>query len=71
MGAVNAPMREASKLVSDTYKAEHPELEWRSMARMRDKLIHHYFGVDYPLVWNTVTSDLPSLRKAVMAIVGR
>ena len=32
------------------------------MARMRDKLIHHYFGVDYPVVWDTVVSDIPELK---------
>ena len=62
---------EASKQVSDVFKAEHPEIEWRAMARMRDKLIHHYFGVDYPLVWNTVTSDLPALRTQLALLVNR
>lgn len=62
---------EASKQVSDAFKSEHPGIEWRAMARMRDKLIHHYFGVDYPLVWNTVTSDLPLLRTLLAALVSR
>lgn len=62
---------EASKQVSDVFKAEHPEIAWRPMARMRDKLIHHYFGVDYPLVWNTVTSDLPALRTQLALLVKR
>ncbi len=62
---------EASKQVSDVFKAEHPEIEWRAMARMRDKLIHHYFGVDYPLVWNTVTSDLPALGTLLASLISR
>jgi len=53
------------------FKAEHPEIERRPMARMRDKWIHHYFGVDYPLVWNTVTSDLPALRIQLASLVNR
>ncbi|KAF1082738.1 MAG: hypothetical protein GQF41_0505 [Candidatus Rifleibacterium amylolyticum] len=35
------------------------------MARLRDKLIHHYFGVDYELVWNIVVEDIPSLRNKI------
>ncbi|MFA6172338.1 MAG: HepT-like ribonuclease domain-containing protein [Kiritimatiellales bacterium] len=33
------------------------------MARMRDKLIHHYFGADYSLVWNTVHENIPELGR--------
>ena len=38
------------------------------MSRMRDKLIHHYFGVDYALVWDTVASDIPKMRLALQEI---
>ena len=62
---------EASKQVPEAFKAEHPEIEWRAMARMRDKLIHHYFGVDYSLVWNTVRCNLPGLRKTLGLMLGR
>lgn len=53
---------EASKKFPAKYKESHPEIPWRAMARMRDKLIHHYFGVDYPVVWDTVVSDIPELK---------
>lgn len=62
---------EASKQVPEAFKSKHPEVAWRAMARMRDKLIHHYFGVDYPLVWNTITSDLPELRKKLAMMLGQ
>ena len=41
---------EAAKKVPDSYRDQHPEIEWRSMAGMRDRLIHDYLGVDYDLV---------------------
>lgn len=62
---------EASTQVPEAFKSKHPEVAWRAMARMRDKLIHHYFGVDYPLVWNTITSDLPELRKKLTMMLGQ
>jgi len=37
---------------------------------MRDKLIHHYFGVDLEVVWDTVEKDLPALKKHVKKILG-
>lgn len=36
---------------------------------MRDKLIHHYFGVDYELVWLTVVEDIPELKKSLKEIL--
>ena len=39
------------------------------MARMRDRLIHHYFGVDYALVWDTVQEDIPLLKEQVAEII--
>jgi uncharacterized protein with HEPN domain len=53
---------EASKHVSDEFRRQHLELEWRAMAGMRDRLIHGYFGVDYELVWDVATNKIPALR---------
>ena len=53
---------EAAKKVPSGFKVEHSDVNWRAMARMRDKLIYHYFGVDYSLVWNTVQDGYRSLK---------
>lgn len=52
---------EASTKVSDTFKDQHPEIEWRLMKLMRNKLIHEYFGISSSTVYATVTEDLPAL----------
>lgn len=60
---------EAAKKVPDDYKAAHPEVSWTAMARMQDKLIHHYFGVDYSLVWNTVQEKIPQLERQLEKLI--
>lgn len=52
---------EASKLVPSDIRDVYPEIRWRDIAGMRDKLIHAYFGVNLLVVWQTVLQDLPWL----------
>jgi len=53
---------EAAKNVPDIVKQRYPDIPWKEMAGMRDKLIHFYFGVDYDLVWSTIKNRLPQLK---------
>jgi uncharacterized protein with HEPN domain len=55
-------LREAAKSVPGAVRNRFPDVPWQSMATMRDKLIHAYFGVNRETVWRTVREDLPGLR---------
>jgi uncharacterized protein with HEPN domain len=52
---------EAVKRLSETFRTQHPEIPWRMIAGMRDKLIHGYDDVDLDEVWKTVYTDIPRL----------
>ena len=60
---------EATKKVPEDFRAQHPLVEWRAMAGMRDRLIHDYFGADYELVWDVVRNRIPDLRRQVASML--
>ena len=60
---------EATKNLSKSLREKHPQVNWRGVAGMRDKLIHNYFGVDLGAVWDTVKEDIPALKKVVVEII--
>ena len=55
-------MGEAAKNISEIFKNENPEINWRGISGMRDKLIHGYFGVDPLIVWETIQKRIPELK---------
>jgi uncharacterized protein with HEPN domain len=58
-------MGEATKNISPQFIEQHSTIEWRYMAKMRDRLIHNYFGVDNRIVWDTIQTDLPQLKSEI------
>ena len=60
---------EAVKNLPEDFRASHSDVDWRPIARMRDRLIHGYFGVDYQLVWNVVQEKLPELKRKIQDIM--
>jgi len=60
---------EAVKNLSKGFTAKYPNIEWDKIAGARDKMVHHYFGVDLDLVWEIVKNDLPKLKKDINEIL--
>ncbi len=59
---------EAVKNLPLEFKEKYPDIPWKDIAGMRDKLMHHYFGVDIEKVWATLKEDIPELKKQIKEI---
>jgi uncharacterized protein with HEPN domain len=59
---------EATKNLSEQLRAKYPSLPWKSMAGARDRLIHHYLGVNLDIVWQIITTDLPQVASQLQSI---
>ena len=60
---------EATKNIPDEIKEKYPKLPWREMAKIRDKLIHSYFSVDFEIVWKVIKEELPLLKPEIEEIL--
>ena len=60
---------EASKCISSDFRKQYCEVDWKGMAGMRDRLIHHYFGVDYDIVWDVVKNEIPKMKNQLQEIL--
>lgn len=56
---------EASKNISEEIKQKYPNVPWRGLAGMRDKLIHEYFGVDTEIIWKVVSEEIPEIESSM------
>ena len=62
-------MGEAAKNISDELREKYPDVPWKEMAGMRDRLIHLYMDVDLKIVWDTIKNRLPGLKEKIQKIV--
>ena len=60
---------EAAKKLSSHLRKAYPQIPWKGMAGMRDKVIHHYFGVNYDIVWTVAKQEVPGLLPQIEDIL--
>ena len=60
---------ESTQRIGEPHKKRHPEIDWPSIAGMRNVLVHDYFSVDFETVWLVATRDLPPLERAMRALL--
>ena len=64
-----AVIGEAAASIPDEVQQKHPEISWDDMRRMRNVVVHIYFGVELAVVWQTIHEDLPPLVDKLRAIL--
>lgn len=60
---------EATKSISPSIREQYPNVPWRGITGMRDKVIHQYFGVNHQVLWDTIQQDLPTLKPLIQQII--
>lgn len=60
---------EAIKQIPADIREQYSAVDWKSLAGLRDKLIHHYFGVDYEIVWDVIVNELPGIKEALQQVL--
>lgn len=62
---------EAASGLSDDLMASHPEVPWRQIAAIRNRVVHGYFEVDLDILWDVALGDVPGLADQAQAIRAR
>lgn len=64
-------LSESTQLLSDELKSSHSEVEWLRIGAFRNVLVHDYLGIDLERIWEITQRDVPRLKKAVLAMLGK
>jgi uncharacterized protein with HEPN domain len=60
---------EASKKIPLEIQEQFPDIDWKEMAKMRDKLIHYYYSADEQIIWETANKDIPIVNKKIQFLI--
>lgn len=60
---------EATKRISNELKGKYPDIPWKRMAGLRDKVIHDYFGLDMMIIWDLAEHELEELKIKIVQVI--
>lgn len=62
-------MGEAARNISEDLRIEHPQIPWRQMIGLRNRMIHAYFNIDLQIIWEIVKGDIPDLKQKMKQLL--
>ena len=62
-------MGEATKHIPEDVREQYPDIPWKRMAGIRDKLIHEYSGVDLEIIWSVIKEELPPIEPLIEKVL--
>lgn len=60
---------EAAAAIPDDVRDRHPEVPWKTIVGLRNKIVHHYFAVDHEVIWQIVTKNIPGTKGKIAEIL--
>lgn len=64
------------EIIGDPVNKIHPDIKiqnndipWREISDLRNRIIHHYFGIDYEIIWDVIENEIPILKEQIDAII--
>lgn len=60
---------EAANKLPDDVKIMHPEIQWRDIIGLRNKIVHDYFGLQVRLIWKISNQDIPELKRVILKML--
>jgi len=60
---------ESVKKLPDSLTGNYPDIPWRAIAGMRDRLIHHYWNTENEIIWKTIHESIPEIKRAITEMI--
>ncbi|WP_461789117.1 HepT-like ribonuclease domain-containing protein [Pedobacter sp.] len=60
---------EAANRIDDDFRSSNPEIEWKRIRGFRNRIVHDYFGIDYAIVWNIITTYIDDLMESLETMI--
>ncbi len=60
---------EATNHIPDDVRTKYPNIEWKKIVGLRNRIVHDYFGVDLEIIWTILKDDLPPFKEKLCSIL--
>ena len=60
---------ENSEKLTEKFKEEHNDIQWRAMKGLRNRIVHEYGAVDLTIIYDTLLKDIPKLKDSILSIL--